>query len=68
MMTPPSLLIEHVYTRDRVYDEYDIPGVESGWKCSPVAPDCSGRWEIFDSSPDYKTGWRRISLLGALVA
>jgi hypothetical protein len=68
MMTPPSLLIEHVYTRDRVRIDYDEHGVEIGWTCFPKEPDCAGLWKVFDSSPDSKTGWRRISLLGALVA
>jgi hypothetical protein len=30
-----------------------------GWRCVPQEPTPEPGWEIFDSSPDYKTGWQR---------
>jgi hypothetical protein len=67
-MTAPQLLIEHVYTSDRVRADYNERGVEIGWTCVPESPDRAGLWKIFDSSPDSKTGWRCISLRGGLDA
>jgi hypothetical protein len=67
-MTAPRLLIEHVYTRDSHRIDYDEHGVEIGWTCLPVAPDRAGLWGVFDSNPDNKTGWRRISLSRERVA
>jgi hypothetical protein len=64
MMTPPHLLIEHVYLRDRYRIVYDENGVEIGRILFVVPPGCDDCWEIFDFSPDSKTGWRRISLGG----
>jgi hypothetical protein len=64
-MTAPLLIVEHIYTTDQAHTDYDANGVEIGWTCTPEPPDRAGRWEIFDFSPDDKTGWRRISLEGA---
>ena len=61
-MTMPRLVIDHCYTRDGVRP-YIERGVEMGWTCSPIPPDGSGEWVIFDFSPDNKTGWRRFRLV-----
>jgi hypothetical protein len=46
---------EFAITRDhRIFCEDN-----SGWICCPVPPDGPG-WEIFDSSSDRKTKWRRL--------
>jgi hypothetical protein len=61
-MTTRQLKIERVYTADAVRIEYDANGVEIGWACTPMEPDHTSLWVIFDFSPDSKTGWRRITL------
>jgi hypothetical protein len=60
MMKWLRIMIERRYTRD-----YQAPLVEGdtelnyGWRCVPQEPTPEPGWEIFDSSPDYKTGWQR---------
>jgi hypothetical protein len=53
------LIIEHALTRDEKVDLDD-----SAWASIPVPPP-GGRWVIFDSSRDRKTGWRRLNLVGS---
>jgi hypothetical protein len=67
-MTGPRLVIERIYTSDRVRADFDEYGREVGWTCVPEPPEGAGRWEIFDFSPDSKSGWRRISLSWEPVA
>jgi hypothetical protein len=55
----PRLIIDHVYTADRVEMHPD----GCGWNCVPEPPDASGSWFVCDSSPDNKTGWRRIRIV-----
>jgi hypothetical protein len=64
-MTALQLRIEHRYTADVVHAEYDANGIEVGWRCVPEPPEGTEHWEIFDFSPDSKTGWRRVGLEGA---
>jgi hypothetical protein len=61
-MTALQLRIEHRYTADVVRADYNEHGTQIGWTCTPEPPDRAGRWEIFDFSPDDKTGWRRVTL------
>jgi hypothetical protein len=61
-MTGWQLVIEREYTRDLVVIDLDNHGAEIGWSCMPQVPDRRDGWQIFDSSSDDKTGWRRISL------
>ena len=37
---------------------FDVESFESGWRCIPVRPEGPG-WEIYDSSSDKSTKWRR---------
>jgi hypothetical protein len=67
MTAPPQLRIEHLYTSDRVRADYNERGVEIGWTYFPEPPERAGHWEIFDFSPDDKTGWRQISLVAVEV-
>lgn len=54
-----GLIIEHVYTRDFLVPIFAFRQWV-GWDCYPVPPSEPALWEIFDMSPDDKTGWRRI--------
>jgi hypothetical protein len=57
-------VIEHAYTRDaRVPISADDLDMECGWRCIPIPPTDDPAWEIFDNSPDRKTGWRRLHLV-----
>jgi hypothetical protein len=59
-----SLLVEHRYTRDaRVPLSDDDPDFDCGWRCIPVPPSLDDGWEIFDTSKDHKTGWRRFRIV-----
>jgi hypothetical protein len=60
-MTASRLIVEHRYTRDaRVPISADDPDMENGWRCIPIPPTIDDSWEIFDTSKDRKTGWRRL--------
>jgi hypothetical protein len=51
-------------TRDaRVPISADDPEMDCGWKAIPLPPTIDDGWEIFDSSKDRKTGWRRWHLV-----
>jgi hypothetical protein len=59
-MTASRLIEERCYTRDaRVPISADDPEMDCGWQCIPIPPTIDDGWEIFDTSKDYKTGWRR---------
>jgi hypothetical protein len=48
------------YTRDaRVPLSADDPEFYQGWQCIPIPPTLDDGWEIFDTSKDRKTGWRK---------
>jgi hypothetical protein len=54
------MIAEVRYTRDfRVPIADDDPEMDCGWQSIPVPPTIDDGWKIFDSSKDYKTGWRR---------
>jgi hypothetical protein len=62
----PRLVVERRYTRD---DRCPlVPGdvnFDCGWRSAPVPPPPDGHdghWKLFDTSPDRKSGWRRIRL------
>jgi hypothetical protein len=53
------LIVEHAYTRDaRIPLLAGDDDLVQGWQSVPVPPSAPGHWEIFDWSPDRKTGWR----------
>jgi hypothetical protein len=54
--------IRRVYTRDVKIPEFDQRRRECGWISLAVPPGATGHWEIFDFSPERKTGWRRVSI------
>jgi hypothetical protein len=37
--------------------------MDCGWQSIPIRPTIDDGWNIFDSSKDYKTGWRRWHLV-----
>ena len=58
------MIAEVRYTRDfRVPISADDPDMDCGWSCIPIPPTIDDGWKIFDSSKDYKTGWRRWHLV-----
>jgi hypothetical protein len=63
-MSKPRLVIEHVYTRDAriplILGDHDLT---HGWRCIPIPPALDEGWEIFDTKPDRKTGWRRVRVV-----
>jgi hypothetical protein len=59
----PRLVIEHRYTRDfPVALSADDPDMDCGWRCIPMPPSEDDSWQIFDTSKDRRTGWRRIRI------
>jgi hypothetical protein len=56
----PRLVIEYAITRNR---QTPLEGDWNyGWTCHPEPPQSDAGWHIFDSSRDYKTKWRRVSV------
>lgn len=56
-----GFIIEKRYTRDwQVPLVADDPEMNFGWQNIPLPPDFDAGWEIFDTSSDKKTGWRRV--------
>jgi hypothetical protein len=53
--------VEKTYTRDWIH-KYYLRGEAVGNEHTPIPPDADekGEWEVFDTSKDYKTGWRRV--------
>jgi hypothetical protein len=59
-----KFVIEKLYTRDyRVPLSDDDREMDQGWRAIPIPPEFDARWEIFDTSKDYKTGWLRVRLV-----
>jgi hypothetical protein len=57
-------IIEQRYTRDaRVPLHADDLDMDEGWRCIPVPPTEDPSWEIFDTSKDRSTGWRRVHIV-----
>jgi hypothetical protein len=56
----PQITVETRYTRDWPTpisaEEYEM---DCGWRSIPVPPTEDPAWEIFDTSRDRRTGWRR---------
>jgi hypothetical protein len=64
MMIRPRLVIEYETTRDAhvpLYEGADMD--DTGYRCIPIPPDDSGRWELINlNHSDKRSRWRRIRL------